>query len=401
MRSAADGEPGRPHRVMHLITGLTTGGAEGMLLRLLRSLQPDMWVSEVVCLSDRGTFGSRIEQLGIKVTALELGTLSGGASGLFRLHARLRKFRPALLQGWMYHGNLAALTARSLMPGRPLVLWNVRQSLDDIAREKPATARFIRVGARLSRHADRIIYNSAASASQHEAIGFDASRRVVLPNGFDLLKYHPSAEARTELRARCGLPMEALIVGHVARYHPMKDHAGFLRAAAYVAATQPGTRFLLAGRGVTPANTELRDRISELGLEASVRCLGELEDPGPMMAGLDVLALSSAWGEGFPNVLGEAMASGVPCVATDVGDARRVIGEVGDVVPPSDPIAMAAALSRLLSLSLMERQAIGAAARRRIEAEFSLPVVTHAYERLYRELVEGRAFSLPTPGAEK
>ncbi len=377
--------PGR-YRLVHVITGLSTGGAEAMLAKLLGGLDPARWSCEVISLSDRGTHGDRLERLGVPVTALELATPSGMASGLFQLRRRLRQFRPSLIQGWMYHGNLAALAGAGLA-GRPPVIWNLRQSLYGLVREKRLTAQVIRLGARLSRLPRKIVYNSATSARQHEALGYDASRTVLIPNGFDTERLRPAPEARAALRARLGVSLETPIVGHLARYHPMKDHAGFLRAAARVTAVRPGTIFLLAGHEVDDNNAALRTLTQELGIGDSTRRLGELVDPMPVIAGLDVLALSSAWGEGFPNVLGEAMACGIPCVTTDIGDSRWVVGDSGEVVPPLDPDRMAAALLRLLALSPEERSRLGAVARRRIEVEFSLPTIISAYESLYLDLL--------------
>jgi glycosyltransferase involved in cell wall biosynthesis len=281
----------------------------------------------------------------------------------------------------MYHGNLAALLARPA--SRPPVLWNIRQSLTDLGRERPLTALAIRAGARLSPQAARIIYNSRASARQHEAIGYDPRRTVVIPNGFDTARFQPALAARDTLVARLGVGRETIVVGHVARFHPMKNHLGFLRAAAMVVAAVPRTIFVLAGQGVDSSNRSLTSAIARLGLTGKVHLLGALDDVPALMAGLDLLCSPSGWGEGFPNVLGEALAAGVPCVATDVGDSAWIVGGAGLVVPPGDDAALAAALTDLIRAPSEVRKALGVEGRRRVQQEFTLEAIAARYEDLY------------------
>ena len=144
-----------------------------------------------------------------------------------------RESGPDLIQGWMYHGNLMATIASAASHGRVPVLWNIRQTIYDLGRERRLTAVVIRQGARLSRYPAAIVYNSITSAEQHEAIGYRTDKRVILPNGFDCEMFHPDPEARSSLRKELGLPVDSVLIGLIARYHPMKDHAGFLKAAGH------------------------------------------------------------------------------------------------------------------------------------------------------------------------
>ncbi len=374
-------------RICHVITGLTTGGAETMLARLVAAGRPLGMDATVISLMDGGTVGPRIEALGVTVHGLGLRPSRPSIRALGRLRRILRAQRPDIVQGWMYHGNLAA----SLGGSRAPVLWNVRQSLDGLAQEKRGTAAAIRLSAWLSTRPARIIYNSGVSARQHEAVGFSADRRVILPNGFEGDAFRPDPAARAALRDRLGLSADTPLVGMVARLHPMKGHGTFLAAAGALRASgapeRKAIRFVVVGRGVEPQAPELAEPIRAHGLEGAVHLLGERSDVASILPALDVLCCPSSWGEGFPNAVGEAMACGVPCVVTDVGDASLLLGPAGETVPPCDPSALADAIARLLAAPAETRAAMGAAGRARILEEFSLATVAERYRRLYAEVL--------------
>lgn len=362
-------------RVLHIITCLDTGGAEASLYKLIKHFD-DRDFDHIVCsLSGRGTFGPQIETLGSPVFAL-----SGRPLELaWAVPSVVRHVRPDIVQGWMYHGNLAATWSRSLRATHAPVLWNIRQSLYDVRVEKPGTARVIRLGKTLSRLPARIVYNSHVSAEQHEAFGYYAMRRTVIPNGFDTDLFKPDPTARHLIRQEIGVDDSAPLIGLISRYHPMKDHANFLEAARQMKEVRQDAVFVLAGRETAQALAGNGSRID------GVKVLGEREDIPAVMAALDVAVLTSAYGEAFPNVIGEAMACAVPCVATDVGDAKRIIGDTGVVVPSRDARALASAILSLLDRP--DRRYLGDQARQRIISEFSMAATAAAYRDLYREIV--------------
>ena len=376
-------------KVLHVITGLSTGGAERALYNLLAGGLAQQFETAVISLQDEGSMGGRIRELGVPVYGLHMrrGLPTPGTFG--RMGRRVRAFRPEIIQGWMYHGNLAASVAAHLAPGRPALSWNIRQSLYGLKAEKPLTRQVIRANRLLSGAADAIIYNSRLSRSQHELFGFQGSRAVAIPNGFDLQRLRPDLETGAAVRRELGLSLDATVVGHVARFHPMKDHASFLRAAVRVAHENPSARFLLVGREVSPDNPGLAGIVPPELLEHFV-FTGERSDPHRLMQAMDVLATSSAWGEGFPNVLGEAMACGLPCVTTDVGDSAAIVGDTGFVVPSADAQALASGLERMVRKNREERRALGQAARERIQTHYGLDSVVAQYAELYRKLRERR-----------
>ncbi|MCB1055663.1 MAG: glycosyltransferase, partial [Acidobacteria bacterium] len=362
-------------KVVHVITGLGTGGANTMLLRLLEAgLRHGLaGQPEVVSLTGRGALGDAVEALGVPLHCLDARHPALSPVYLARLVAILRRARPDLVQGWMVHGNLAATfgTLLGWRSRRPPVLWNIRQSFYDPSHETPLTARLIRLAARWSRRPAAILYNSQVACRHHVAIGYDVSRALVVPNGFDTEWLRPDPEARRSVRHELDLAETVPLVGLVGRYHPVKDHAGFVSAMARVAEQHPDLHLLLVGPGVTPEQPELVRQLETAGLLSRTRLLGPRPDVARLDAALDV-AVCSSYTEAFANVVAEAMACGVPCAVTDVGESAIIVGDTGEVVPPQDPKALAAAVSRLLALPIEDRRELGRRARRRIVETYSL-----------------------------
>jgi glycosyltransferase involved in cell wall biosynthesis len=283
-----------------------------------------------------------------------------------------------VLQTWLYHADLLGLVAGRLDPKGQL-FWNLR------CTEMIGTAGLTRLLASCSAIPDGIIVNSEAGQRQHAALGYCPQRWIMIPNGFDTGLFRPDAEARRRGRLELMLPDDAIAILLPARYHPMKDHRTFLAAAALLATRRPGVQFALAGTGVGCENRVLIDEAAALGLNGRVRFLGEQPDISSLYPVFDIITLTSAFGEGFPNVLGEAMACGVPCVATDVGDAAAIVADCGAIVPPRDPEALAGAWERLIQLTPEERGALGRRARERIVEYYNLARVVGCFEALYAE----------------
>lgn len=376
-------------RICYVTTGLGTGGAEMMLCRLIAGMNAGRFRHEVISLTEGGRHVETLSRMQVPVHTLGMPAGRPTLRGLFRLIRLVRRMQPDILAGWMYHGNLAALLARLFLFRKVPVLWNVRQSLYALADEKPGSAAVIRMLGPLSRFTSCVVYNSRVGMRQHEGIGFRKEKSALIPNGVDTIGFAPCEEARRSVRKELGLADDTLLVGRFGRFAPMKDHAAFLDAAALLQRRFPEARYVLVGTQVDDANTELAARIEALGLRHRVQLLGERRDIPRLTAALDLAVSSSAFGEGFPNVMGEAMACAVPCVATDIGDSAWVMGEGGRVVPAGDPQALAGACADVLSLSSEERHALGAAGRRRIEETFSLGGAVHRYEELFERHVAG------------
>jgi glycosyltransferase involved in cell wall biosynthesis len=374
---------------MHVISGLWTGGAENMLLKLLSTMDRTEFDPVVLSLRDYGTIGARIEEHGIRVLALDMRGRLPTLSAIWWLRRIVKQVQPDLVQGWMYHGNLAAWLAVRMAPGKTPMAWNIRHSAYDLQEEKLFTAQVIRAGAKLSTTPCRIIYNATVSARLHEKFGYDPGRAIVLPNGFDCEQFCPSIAARTGLKRELGVADGTMLIGMVASFRPEKDHANFLRAAGMLAAQRANVGFVLVGKGMDPGNGDLLEAIGREDLGKRVHLLGERHDIPFITAGLDI-ATSSSESEAFPNVVGEAMACGVPSVVTDVGDSSVIVGDTGVVVPPREPAALAAGWAKLLDLGQEQRLRLGAAARQRVLENYSLDSVARQYEAMYRAILGGR-----------
>jgi glycosyltransferase involved in cell wall biosynthesis len=286
----------------------------------------------------------------------------------------------------MYHGNLAASIAAVLVPGKSWLVWNIRHSLYGLTSEKLMTRQVIRANRFLSSRPGVILYNSNLSREQHEAFGFKSEFGQVIPNGFDLERFRLSEDAGRITRDSLGISSNSRVVGHVARFHPMKNHHGFVRVAVRVGAELKDAHFVLSGRDVVPDNDALTALVPD-AMRDRFHWLGDREDIPNLMCAMDVLCQSSSWGEGFPNVLGEAMATGVPCVATDVGDSAEIIGDTGLVVPPRNEEALASALMEMLKMPAGDRRVLGRTARNRITERYSLKTVVGEYAAIYEGLV--------------
>ena len=362
--------------ILHLITGLETGGAEQMLARLATRLDPARFRSVVVSMTGPGTIGPRLVEAGVELRSLGLPPGRPDPRGLLRLVRIVREVRPAILMTWLYHADLLGLMAKPFAGGSRL-FWNIRctESLN------AAVVRRVLVAG--SRVPELIVGNSSAGQRFHQGIGYRARRWEMIPNGYDTSVFRRDEAARAGLRQEIGIADDEVAIGLPARYHPMKDHQTFLAAAARLAAVEPKALFVLAGSGIEVTNRDLMGVIAATGIGERIRLLGNRGDMARVYSALDIVTLASAYGEGSPNVLGEAMACEVVCAATDCGDAAELIGPAGPIVPPSDPEALAAAWRGLVDLGPDGRRAGGAEARQRIDRLYGIAAITERYEALF------------------
>lgn len=372
-------------RVLYIITGLATGGAETMLLKLLERLDRERYKPVVISLTTTGEIGPRIEALDIPVHALGLTPGLPSPSGFLRLIQQVRRFTPDVVHTWLYHADLlGGLAAR--LAGINAVCWGIRSSNLDSDKTNWTTRAVRRVCALLSHVIPRRIFLNSETASRiHAALGYATEKMSVVPNGFDLSRFRPDKGARGRVRAVLGCNDDTPLVGMVGRFDPLKNHSGFISAMAMVCRHLPQTQLVLAGKGVDRDNEELMRSIEKAGLMDNTHLLGPRDDMPELMAALDVLACSSH-AEAFPNVVGEAMAAGVPCVATDVGDCAYIIGETGCIVPVGDMAGFASGVETLLKLSRKQRAELGEKARARVASHFEISRVVRRYEELYESL---------------
>lgn len=353
-------------RVVHVISGLGLGGAETMLVQLATRLQQRGYQQHVVSLNGLGVLADRLAQAGVQVTDLGIRSTFDLGPALIRLRRVLQETHADIVQGWMYHGNLAATFAHYAAPRRSSrrLLWNLRASNMDDARY----GRIIRLSALLSKAPDITVANSEVGAAFHAAKGFSRSNLKVISNGIDTDKFRPDPVLRAELRSVYDLDESATLVIHVARVDPMKNHAGFLAAMAGL----PEISAILVGAGT-----------KALTLPPNVRALGVRTDLERLYPAADIVVSSSLFGEGFSNALAEGMSAGLVPIATDVGDSRLIVGDTGFVVAPADAPSMVSALVKVAGLETEERRKRGLLARDRIVENYAIATVVDKFQRLY------------------
>lgn len=373
-------------RIVHLITGLGSGGAEQMLYKLLSRMDPVQFHSEVISLTGTHPVGEQIQALGVRVRGLGISRSLPSPTALIRLVGWLRQSSPDLLQTWMYHSDLIGSVA-SRLAGKLPVVWNIRHGELTSHGNKRRTFWTARLCAQVSRRIPhQVICCSNFARETHVQMGYAAEKMTVIPNGFDIDAFRPAPEHRLSVRSELDLAPDSPLIGLVARFHPLKDHHTFVEAAAQLHKSRPDVHFVLCGPAVSWDNAQLVGWIDHAGLRHRFHLLGGRTDIPRLTAAFDVATCCST-SEAFPNVVGEAMACGVPCVVTDVGDSAMVVGNTGVVVPPGEPAILASAWAKLVNMSAPARARWGESARERVVEHFALPAVVGRYEQLYKELI--------------
>jgi glycosyltransferase involved in cell wall biosynthesis len=370
-------------KIAFVITGLNAGGAEVTLLKLLERLDRKRFRPSVISLSKDGDLKPKFEALDLRVQSINLKN----PFNLFSLIVCLRRIKPDLVHTWMYHADLLGGLA-AYLAGVKTIAWCIRNSNLDQDKTKRSTRLVVKLCALLSRRLPKTIVScSEVAAAIHENLGYDRSKTLIIPNGFDLEVFKPDPAARSKIRRALNIDDQTPLIGLIARLDPQKNHEGFIKAAGIVARSLDTARFALVGAGIDGDNKRLLEAIEEENLTGKTYLLGRREDIPEICAALDILSSSSSYGEAFPNVLGEAMACGTVCAATNVGDSARIIGDAGRIVEVGDMQGLSQALLELLSMSRDDRRALGERARRRIADNFEVGDMTKRYESFYEALL--------------
>lgn len=373
-------------RVLFLVRSLRQGGAERQLVALACGLHRRGWPVSVVCCYGGGVFQSELEDAGVPLIDLHKRGRWDVAGFMWRLLRTLRESHAEIVHGYMTLGNMLALLARAARP-RTRVVWGVRSTIIDRTRRDWLSRLNFRMSRSAARLADGIIANSEAGAAHHASLGYPHARIRVIPNGIDTQRFRFDAAGRSRMRAEWRVDPCCTLVGLVGRIDPMKDHPTFLRAAALLAVRDARLRFVCVGGGNPGFVQGIKALATRLGLDPRLVWTGPRNDMAAAYSALDI-AVSSSCGEGFSNVIAEAMACGRPCVVTDVGDSARIVGDCGAVVQAGDPPALADAIEGLAGKleDSGEAERLHAAARARIEESYSLDALLRNSERVLRAL---------------
>ncbi|MFW7343376.1 glycosyltransferase [Pollutimonas sp. H1-120] len=372
-----------PIHITHVIVGLDVGGAERFLLRLIDAHRGNpQYAHRVISLTGKGTLGPQLEAQGIAVTALGMQSLRDTPRTYIRLKRALQAHRPDVLQCWMYYADLlGGLAGRRL--GIKRILWGIRNSHFESGgtRLKRAVRRSCAIA---SRHLPwRIVCVADSALEVHARAGYDRSRMEVIHNGYDPETFTYSDTGRHRLRRELGIPPDSLVIGSLGRYSAAKDHHSFVQAADAAMRQRRGLYFMLVGRDLTRENQALARQIAATPHPERFLLLGQRSDVIDCLSAMDVFCLHSRT-EGFPNALGEAMCAARPCITTDVGDARQLLGQGGRVVPAGDVPALTQAMIHMADLDATQLQAMGARARGRIADHYTMNHAVDRFESLYQ-----------------
>jgi len=356
-----------------------------MLAQVTAKMDRARFESSVVSLTEAGPMAARIIAGGTHVEAAKMRPPGQRIAGFKRLRGLIRQYRPDVIQTWLYHADLIG-TVAALGSSVPVV-WNLRQSNLHPIRSKRGTRLVVAACARLSGLAPKaIVCGSQSAFDVHVSLGYARDKLIVIPNGVDLNRFRKNDLARAALRRELAIDQRCILLGHIARFDPQKDHASFVRAAAQIARTDENVHFVLCGPDVTEKNTELVDWIAATGFVERFHLLGPREDIEQIVAALDLSVSSSLFGEGFSNTLAESLACGVPCVTTDVGDSACIVRDCGAVVPPGDTDALAKATRAVLDRTLNDTS-LSRKARLQAEERLGIDRIISRYEDLYEDLL--------------
>ncbi len=371
-------------RIVFLARSLGRGGAERQLIALAKGLHERGHRITVATFYPGGDLAGELDAAGVRRVSLNKSGRWDAVRFAWRLRRFLRAERPEIVHTYLPPANVAAALIRPVAADFQLV-WGVRATFMDLTRYDWFARAVDRVERRLAQRADLVIANAQAGIDYAVSRGFPRKSLKLVRNGIDTQRFAPQAKAGADLRAAWGIDAEHEVVGLTARLDPIKDHETFLEAFQELTEKRPGVRGALLGDGQDADRARLQSMARKLSIEDKLLWLPFGPDPAPYYSAFDV-ACSSSVGEGFSNALAEAMACGVSCVATDVGDTAEIVGDTGLLVPPKDP----GALARALAVQLDRRRGepgLGAVARQRIEKHFSLNTMVSETERLLATLI--------------
>ena len=343
-----------------------------------------MALEAIISLTTIGPVGQQLQASGVSIQALGMRSVLDIPRVMWKLFSLIRAEHPDVVQTWMYHADLLGGVAARLAGVRQ-VIWGIRTT--DIPHGGAVTTAAVRwMCARLSGCIPQVIVCAAeASRDVHVRLGYEASKMMVIPNGYDFSRLQAVSAERNQIRAFCHVAEDEVVVGTLGRFHPDKDQQNFVRAAGMVAAEFPSVRFLMVGRALDWGNVQLVEWITATGFKDRFVLLGERSDVPQCLAAMDIFCLPSR-SEGFPNVLIEAMAMGLPCVATDVGDVAVLLAGDGELVAREDSSALASAIGRMLNKNASTRTELGLRNQMRVRNDYAIEQARVRFDAVYMRL---------------
>lgn len=369
-------------KVVHIITGLNNGGAEGVLYRLVTHDEENEHI--IISMMDLGKYGPLLLERGLDVYCLNMKAGGISLASIYKLRRYLRRIDPDVVQTWMYHADLiGGIVAKSL--GIKKVFWNIRHSNFDENHTKASTIKIAKINAKLSKVIPKKIISCAQGAIKaHTDLGYDREKIVVIGNGYDLGNFKIDESSRSLIRSELNIG-EKPVIGMVGRYDPQKNHKGLIEALKVVKEKGYIFDLILVGRELNHGNKALVDQINKGGLYEQTHLLDQRSDISSIMNALDLHVLSSSYGEGFPNVIAEAMACGTPCIATDVGDSKIIVGDCGTIIEPNNIEKLSLAIMENLDLMHYDKQwqRLRQSSQQHIMQNFSIQTMVSKYKEIW------------------
>ena len=364
-------------KILFLARQLNIGGAERQLVIVANELASRGHEVVIASFYPGGVLSKQLDSRRVRLISLEKRSRWDLLSLYVKVLRVIGQERPDVLHGWMHTQNVIATMFRIFHP-KVKLFWCVRSANLDMVLDRVETI-MVWLQTRLSIFADCIVVNSVAGLEYAVSEGIAREKMVFIPNGIDTNVFYPAETEGQRVRAEWGIGEGEKVIGKVARFDPIKNHPLFLKAAARIAAERPDVRFVCVGHGDASYLKQLQDLTRSLGIQDKVLWVNARPDVRAVYNALDIFC-STSTSEGFPNVIGEAMACARHCVVTDVGDSKLVVGRTGISVPSDDVEALVAALRETL-----DSNALNLRARQRILEKFT---VAHLGDKTERVLIQ-------------
>ncbi|CAN7341499.1 glycosyltransferase [Paenibacillus sp. LjRoot56] len=361
-------------RVIHIITGLGSGGAENMLYKLLKYSDKQRYYHEVISLMDEGVMGEKIEKLGIKIHTLNLSRKNIFKS-ILKAKSICKDFD--YVNSWLYHADLFGFITAKLFSNKKLI-WNIRHSNLDKEVNKARTLKIVKLNSLLSNFVDRITYNSNKAFENHREFGYTDKGSITIPNGFELDTFKFNPIDRINIRNGLSLKEHEKVIITVGRWNIQKDYYTLLLALNELRMKNVQFKMVMVGTNLDYSNKELVDLVNRYDLKGNLILLGRRADIPAILSAADIY-VSSSLGESFSNAIGEAMACELPCVVTDVGDSKLIVGDTGLVVNAKDHLDLAKKLLTMI-MNVNNRES-GKKARLRVVQYYDIRKIVESYEK--------------------
>lgn len=391
----------RQIRVLHIVSagGVASSAQQSLFMPLLTRLPRPRVKSQVVCLSPGAVPSAVLRQSGVPVFDLALSRKRFSPGAFKELVQAARLFRPDVIQAWGHTAQIISTFVRGRCDWKPRLIWSVVDTTPLAKNAGVLDRQKLKYAAKFSARADRIVYASGSSASQHRRIGFPDGEHVMIPPGVDATRFKPDFAARRKVREQLNLPGEAFVLGMVAPFQPENDHATLIKAAAELIKTHPNINLVLAGHGLQKGNGTLMALVGAGALSTRIHLLGEWSDMSALFNACDIVCSSALNDQARMNLV-MAMLCGVPCVATGLGAQGEVIGQHGVALEPGSPAAFVKGVNRVLQLTPEKRTHMAQGARKHALDNYVYIRSLQKYLQLYYDMIGRQSLvtqDLPTP----